>query len=258
MKHVGTRSGTKDVVSQEQIAPTTGAVKVRLADNSTRNVQAVTTGAWAGSDDSKLNADFNTFTDGGSPVSTDWFPIRHGSLNLKLAWSSLVSAVVSAVGSSSGKLDADFSTSASGAPGQDADLLSIRRGASNLKLTLANFVSYLTSVARSWAGVQTFSAGAALGELSPTIKVKTVTGTMLATAGSANYVAAHGLTAAKILHVFARVSANDGSVVPPGGATASQNYSIYWGGDWVFVVTGAGASSNILSRPVTFLIFYTP
>ncbi|WP_429015164.1 hypothetical protein [Comamonas sp. 4034] len=173
----------------------------------------------------------------------------------------------------SGKLDADFNGLAA-ASGQDSDLLVIRRAASNLKLTLSSLVSYITDVARSWAGKQTFSAGAdvsvlgvsgattlsggaKLGELAPAnLKCLLLTGTAPASTGTTANIVAHGLSQGAIVLVRGVVTTSDGFLVLDGNGFSDAQFNVSVSSTHLRLSTTATGSTTVLGRPVKFFIFY--
>lgn len=155
----------------------------------------------------------------------------------------------------SGKLEVDFNGFTDGVSPQLADLWPVRRGSSTFKLTVQTFVTWLLGSARNWLGVQTFSAGAVLGEQSLVIKSKTIDTTMTSSTTGADLVA-HGLVQADILSVTGIVNNTAGNWVPPN--------SYYSDAQWNFIVTNAqiravvtaASSASVSGRPARFHIFY--
>lgn len=155
----------------------------------------------------------------------------------------------------SGKLDVDFSGFTDGVTPQVTDIWAIRRGSSTFKLTVQALLTWLLSSARSWLGVQTFSAGAVLGEQSLTIKSKTIDTTMTSSTTGADLVS-HGLVQADVLSV-------QGMVLSSAGFWVGMNNQ-YSDSQWVFFLTStairaavvSGASSSVAGRPARFHIFY--
>ncbi|GEM_PF-2783674 len=154
-----------------------------------------------------------------------------------------------------GKLDVDFNAFTDGVTPQVTDLWAIRRGSSTFKLTVQAFMTWLLGSARSWLGVQTFSAGAVLGEQSLTIKCKTIDTTMTSSTSGADLVS-HGLVQADVLSV-------QGMVLSSAGFWVGMNNQ-YSDSQWVFFLTStairaavvSGASSSVAGRPARFHIFY--
>ncbi|QIL81785.1 hypothetical protein G7047_19085 [Diaphorobacter sp. HDW4A] len=100
------------------------------------------------------------------------------------------------------------------------------------------------------------SGGLALGELSPTIKVKLVTGTLSATAGDTTNVT-HGLSsAAVILGVITAVQNSTGKWWMP-NIVAGPWFMTFYDDTYVSVYTQASSSSAIVGRPFKTTIFYT-
>ncbi|WP_395026257.1 hypothetical protein [Comamonas odontotermitis] len=185
----------------------------------------------------------------------------------------------------SGKLDADFNGLAA-ASGQDSDLLVIRRAAANLKLSLSSLVGYITGVARSWAGKQTFSAGAdisalgvtgaatigttlgvsgastlsggaQLGELGPAnLKCLLLTGTAPASTGTTASIVAHGLSQGVIVLVRAVVTTSDGFLVMDGNGFSDAQFNVSVNTTHLRLSTTGAASTTVLGRPVKFFVFY--
>ncbi len=155
----------------------------------------------------------------------------------------------------SGKLDVDFNGFADAVTPQVTDLWAIRRGSSTFKLTVQALLTWLLGSARIWLGVQTFSAGAVLGEQSLTIKSKTIDTTMTSSTTGADLVS-HGLVQADVLSV-------QGMVLSSAGIWVGMNNQ-YSDSQWVFFLTStairaavvSGASSSVVGRPARFLIFY--
>ena len=155
----------------------------------------------------------------------------------------------------SGKLDVDFSGLADGVAPQVTDLWPVRRGSSTFKLTVQALLTWLLGSARNWLGVQTFSAGAVLGEQSLVIKSKTIDTTMTSSTVGVDLVV-HGLVQADILSV-------QGMVFSTAGHWIGVN-SIYADSQWAFSVSAtnlraavtASASAAVSGRPARFHIFY--
>jgi hypothetical protein len=155
----------------------------------------------------------------------------------------------------SGKLDVDFNGFADGVTPQVTDLWPVRRGSSTFKLTVQALLTWVLGSARTWLGVQTFSAGAVLGEQSLTIKSKTIDTTMTSSTTGADLVS-HGLVQADVLSV-------QGMVLSSAGFWVGMNNQ-YSDSQWVFFLTStairaavvSGASSSVAGRPARFHIFY--
>lgn len=155
----------------------------------------------------------------------------------------------------SGKLDVDFNGLADGIAPQVADLWPVRRGSATLKLTVQSLLTWLLGSARNWLGVQTFSAGAVLGEQSQVIKSKTIDTTMTSSTAGVDLVA-HGLVQADIQSVH-------GMVLSTAGYWVGVN-SLYADSQWAFSVSTthlraavtASASAAVSGRPARFHIFY--
>lgn len=153
------------------------------------------------------------------------------------------------------KLDADLSALTAASAGADTDIVVIQRSASRLKLALSTLVSYITGVARSWAGVQTFSAGAALGESSPTVKCKVLDITLPAASGASVDLVAHGITAANIVSYAARVTASDtGNFCLPGNGYPNATFNI---GVSSTHVRASVTGSSVAGQAGKVFIFYT-
>lgn len=155
----------------------------------------------------------------------------------------------------SGKLDVDFNGLADGVAPQVTDLWPVRRGAATLKLTVQTLLTWLLGSARNWLGVQTFSAGAVIGEQSPVVKCKEVNTTMTSSTAGVDLVA-HGLVQADILGVH-------GMVLSSASQWIGVN-SIYSDSQWAFSLSTthiraavtASASAAVSGRPARFFIFY--
>lgn len=155
----------------------------------------------------------------------------------------------------SGKLDVDFSGFTDGVTPQVTDIWAIRRGSSTFKLTVQALLTWLLSSARSWLGVQTFSAGAVIGEQSPVVKCKVIDTTMTSSTSNTDLVA-HGLVQADILSA-------SGSVLTSTGVWVGMNSS-YGDAQWAFTVNAthiralvtSASSASVSGRPARFHIFY--
>ncbi|MEJ5148936.1 hypothetical protein [Comamonas sp. MYb396] len=155
----------------------------------------------------------------------------------------------------SGKLDVDFNGFTDGVAPQVTDLWPVRRGSSTFKLTVQALLTWLLGSARNWLGVQTFSSGAVLGELSPIVKCKVIDTTMTSSTAGVDLVA-HGLVQADIQGVH-------GMVLSTAGHWVGMN-SQYTDSQWVFAVSAthiraavtAASSSAVTGRAARFFIFY--
>lgn len=98
-------------------------------------------------------------------------------------------------------------------------------------------------------------AGVQLGELSPTFKVKVIDTTMAATVGDVKTVA-HGVGAMPIM-VIPRVTDTGGVAVHPNSIFTNAQYGVSFDATNVYLRNATGASANIVSRPVSIVIFYT-
>ncbi|MEJ5125867.1 hypothetical protein WH367_07385 [Comamonas sp. MYb21] len=155
----------------------------------------------------------------------------------------------------SGKLDVEFSGFADGVAPQVTDLWPVRRGSSTFKLTVQALLTWLLGSARNWLGVQTFSAGAVIGEQSPIVKCKVLDTTMTSSTAGVDLIA-HGLSQADILNA-------NGMVLSTNGHWVGMN-SQYADSQWVFVVSAthvraavtAASSSAVTGRAARFFIFY--
>ncbi|MFA9287647.1 hypothetical protein ACCQ08_22900 [Comamonas sp. SY3] len=155
----------------------------------------------------------------------------------------------------SGKLDVDFSGFTDGITPQVTDLWPLRRGSSTFKLTVQAFLTWLLGSARNWLGVQTFSAGAVIGEQSPIVKCKVIDTTMTTSTSNVDVVA-HGLAQADILSVT-------GAVLSTAGNWIGAN-SLYADSKWTFGVSTThiralvvdSGGSTVSGRPARFHIFY--
>ncbi|MDR2333764.1 MAG: hypothetical protein LBE61_09795 [Burkholderiaceae bacterium] len=113
---------------------------------------------------------------------------------------------------------------------------------------------YIASAHRFTGVVEAYS-GEKLGELSPTIKVKVITGTVSSTAGNTDI--AHGLpNAASIIGVMPAVTLATGKVWLPNSTTPTW-YFVNYDDSYVSVRTLAGSSDSVLNRPFKATIFYT-
>ncbi len=156
----------------------------------------------------------------------------------------------------SGKLDVDFSGFTDGVTPQVTDIWPVRRGSSTFKLTVQAFVTWLLSSARSWLGVQTFTAGTALGEQSLVIKCKTIDTTMTSSTSSVDLVA-HGLAQADLLSVHGMVLTTAGNWVPMNENYAGSKWSWSISTTHIRALIGATADGAAVSgRPARFHIFY--
>ncbi|WP_312836429.1 hypothetical protein [Comamonas sp.] len=155
----------------------------------------------------------------------------------------------------SGKLDVDFNTFTDGVTPQVTDLWPMRRGSSTFKLTVQALLTWLLGSARTWLGVQTFSAGAVIGEQSPVVKCKVIDTTMTSSTSNTDLVA-HGLVQADILSA-------SGSVLTSTGVWVGMNSS-YGDAQWAFTVNAthiralvtSASSAGVSGRPARFHIFY--
>lgn len=155
----------------------------------------------------------------------------------------------------SSKLDVDFSAFADGVAPQVTDLWPVRRGSSTLKLTVQALLTWLLGSARNWLGVQTFSAGAVIGEQSPVVKCKVIDTTMTSSTSSVDLVA-HGLVQADLLNV-------SGMVLSTAGHWIGMN-NRFSDSQWVFSVSATHIRALVPSpegaavsgRPARFHIFY--
>ena len=155
----------------------------------------------------------------------------------------------------SSKLDVDFSGFADGVAPQVTDLWPVRRGSSTFKLTVQALLTWLLSSARNWLGVQTFSAGAVIGEQSPIVKCKVIDVTMTTSTSSVDLVA-HGLVQADLLNV-------SGMVLGTAGHWIGMN-NRFSDSQWVFSVSATHIRALVPSpegaavsgRPARFFIFY--
>lgn len=155
----------------------------------------------------------------------------------------------------SGKLDVEFNGFADGVMPQETDLWPVRRGSSTFKLTVQAFLTWLLGSARTWLGVQTFSAGAVIGEQSPVVKCKVIDTTMTSSTSNTDLVA-HGLVQADILSA-------SGSVLTSTGVWVGMNSS-YGDAQWAFTVNAthiralvtSASSASVSGRPARFHIFY--
>ncbi|WP_313329566.1 hypothetical protein [Comamonas sp.] len=154
-----------------------------------------------------------------------------------------------------GKLDVDFSGFTDGVTPQVTDIWAIRRGSSTFKLTVQALLTWLLGSARTWLGVQTFSAGAVIGEQSPVVKCKVIDTTMTSSTSNTDLVA-HGLVQADILSA-------SGSVLTSTGVWVGMNSS-YGDAQWAFTVNAthiralvtSASSASVSGRPARFHIFY--
>lgn len=105
------------------------------------------------------------------------------------------------------------------------------------------------------AGAVAGMGGMKLGELSPTFKVKVIDTTMAATVGDVKTVA-HGVGAMPIM-VIPRVTDTGGVAVHPNSIFTNAQYGVSFDATNVYLRNSTGASANILSRPVSIVIFYT-
>lgn len=95
-----------------------------------------------------------------------------------------------------------------------------------------------------------------LGESSPAIKVKKLTGTTAATEGASVGIA-HGLTLSKIVSITAMVARGDNVDVPPEHSFVGEmQYSLYADSTNIFVNNHPTNSGSILSKAVRILITY--
>lgn len=155
----------------------------------------------------------------------------------------------------SGKLDVDFNGFTDGVTPQVTDLWPVRRGSSTFKLTVQALLTWLLGSARTWLGVQTFSAGAVIGEQSPVVKCKVIDTTMTSSTSNTDLVA-HGLVQADILSA-------SGSVLTSTGVWVGMNSS-YGDAQWAFTVNAthiralvtSASSASVSGRPARFHIFY--
>lgn len=155
----------------------------------------------------------------------------------------------------SGKLDVDFNAFTDGVTPQVTDLWPVRRGSSTFKLTVQALLTWLLGSARTWLGVQTFSAGAVIGEQSPAVKCKVIDTTMTSSTSNTDLVA-HGLVQADILSA-------SGSVLTSTGVWVGMNSS-YGDAQWAFTVNAthiralvtSSSSAGVSGRPARFHIFY--
>jgi hypothetical protein len=141
-------------------------------------------------------------------------------------------------------------------PGSGAGLY-LRNEANDAWLFIVS-LSSLLALANTWSAKQTFSDYTALGESSPAIKMKKLTGTTNVAEGGSTAVA-HGLTQSKIISFQTLVTHSaspEGAV--PAGYTANAGYefseSLYDG--YVSIENSATNSANILSKAFTVLITY--
>lgn len=156
-----------------------------------------------------------------------------------------------------GKLDANFSTLADGVAPALTDLMVLRRGAISAKLTVQGWIDWLLNTARTWTGVQTFSAGAVLGEQSPTIKCKVIDTTLPSSTGVSADLAPHGLAAANIISVIGYALDTNGSNVPPNTYYANSQWACNWSSTHIrAALPSATTSSAVSGRSVRFHIFY--
>ena len=155
----------------------------------------------------------------------------------------------------SGKLDVDFNGFTDAVTPQVTDLWPVRRGSSTFKLTVQALLTWLLGSARTWLGVQTFSAGAVIGEQSPVVKCKVIDTTMTTSTSNVDVVA-HGLAQADILSVT-------GAVLSTAGNWIGAN-SLYADSKWTFGVSTThiralvvdSGGSTVSGRPARFHIFY--
>jgi hypothetical protein len=139
-------------------------------------------------------------------------------------------------------------------PGSGAGLY-LRNEANDAWLFIIS-LSALLALANTWSEKQTFSDYTALGESSPAIKMKKLTGTTDSAEGG-DTVVAHGLDGAKILDISVTVDRGDGWFFPPEHTfNAEHQYSVAFSDSNVSVVNSAANSANILSKSFTVLITY--
>jgi hypothetical protein len=139
-------------------------------------------------------------------------------------------------------------------PGSGAGLY-LRNEANDAWLFIVS-LSALLALANTWSEKQTFSNYTALGESSPAIKMKKLTGTTGAAEGDSVTVA-HGLTSTKIINAAAQVWFAAGSAVPHGYAhDAGFEFHVAFNGTDVYIRNHPTNSENILSKAFTVLITY--
>jgi hypothetical protein len=139
-------------------------------------------------------------------------------------------------------------------PGSGAGLY-LRNEANDAWLFIIS-LSALLALANTWSEKQTFSDYTALGESSPAIKMKKLTGTTGAAEGDSVTVA-HGLTSTKIINAAAQVWFAAGSAVPHGYAhDAGFEFHVAFNGTDVYIRNHPTNSENILSKAFTVLITY--
>lgn len=155
----------------------------------------------------------------------------------------------------SGKLDVDFNGLADGGAPQVADLWAVRRGAATLKLTVQSLLTWLLGSARSWLGVQTFSAGAVIGDFSPVVKCKVIDTTMTTSTSSVDLVT-HGVVYADILGVNGLVNNTSGNWVPMNETYAGSRWAFAISSTHIRVLVSATEGSAVSGRPARFFIFY--
>lgn len=109
--------------------------------------------------------------------------------------------------------------------------------------------------AASIPGVLSAKGGVQLGELSPVLKVRVVSGTLSATAGDSTN-AAHGLASgATILAVLTAVNLSNGKWWMPNTVTGPY-FHVLWDDTYVTVYTTSSSSTSV-GRPFKTTILYT-
>lgn len=121
--------------------------------------------------------------------------------------------------------------------------------------TSGNSVPKLNT-ANSWGQNNQFFAGLMIGESSPQIKFKKLTGTTNAAEGGTTNIA-HGVTPAKILGVSVFVDAGSNAHYPPQSTSfTGTQYDFRIANTNIAIINHATQSENIVSKPVRVLIVY--
>ena len=109
--------------------------------------------------------------------------------------------------------------------------------------------------AKTWSAKQTFNGFSVLGDASPSIKLKKLTGTTGSSEG-AEVAVAHGLTASKIIAVMAKVESGGLYYTPGGTRSNGYQFDVYYGSTDAYLGLHPTNSENVLSKGFVMFIVY--